>query len=192
MFRNMPQGRTVTPGYTVIYPNREKASSHAIRLVVIVILLISVALMLLVTLGGWSKLQGMKPVNLIWCGAYLIIAFYIATRWSRGLLPIAAALGILLLIMAVVAGTGASGTSWFDRSQFGFGAANTMFGGKGFSPDFLGTLTVLLIPVQVLLILFTMIGFSQGWNVELEVPAEEAKRRGYRSSGPGPAEPATA
>lgn len=192
MFRDMPQGRRLTPGYTIIYPNREKASSHATRIVVILIMLISVALMLLVTFGGWSKLQGLKPLNFIWSGAYLIIAFYIATRWSRGLLPIAAALSILLLIMAVVAGTGATGTSWFDRSHFGFGAASSIFGGKGFSPDFLGTLTVLLIPVQVLLIVFAMIGFSQGWNVELEVPADEARRRGYRSSGSGPAEPATA
>ena len=46
----------------------------------------------------------MKPVNFVWCLAYLIIAFYIATRWARGLLPIAAALAILLLIMVVIAG----------------------------------------------------------------------------------------
>jgi hypothetical protein len=32
----------------------------------------------------------------------------------------------------------------------------------------LGTLTFLVIPVQILLIGFAMRGFSQGWNVELE------------------------
>ena len=74
----------------------------------VVLLLISVGLMLIVTIGGWSKLQGLKPVNLGWCVIYLIIAFYIA-RWNRGLLPIAAALAILLLILAVIAGTGVVG-----------------------------------------------------------------------------------
>src|SRR5205807_2903744 len=119
---HMPQGRTLTPGYTVIYPNREKSASVATKAIVVLIMLVSVALMLILTFGGWSKLEGMKPVNFVWCIAYLILAYYIWARWSRGLLPMAAALAILLLIMAVIAGTGLSGTSWFDRSQAGFGA----------------------------------------------------------------------
>jgi lysylphosphatidylglycerol synthetase-like protein (DUF2156 family) len=192
MFRIMPQGRTITPGYTVIYPNREKAASHTTKAVVILIMLVAVALMLILTVGGWSKLQGLKPVNFVWCIAYLITAFYIGTRWARGLLPIVAVLALLALIMAVVAGTGASGTSWFDRSHYGFAPADSMFGGKGLSPDFLGLITVLMIPVQGLLIFFAMLGFRQGWNVELEVPIAEAQRRGYNVSGPPPAAPATA
>ena len=75
--------------------------------------------MLILTIGGWSKLQGLKPVNFVWCLVYLVFAFYIA-RWARGLLPIAAALAILLLIIAVIAGTGIAGTSWFDRNHAGF------------------------------------------------------------------------
>src|SRR5437660_9814259 len=113
MFRGMPVGKTLTPGYTVIHPNREKASSKTIKAIVVLIMLASVALMLIVTVGGWSKLQGMKPVNFVWCLAYLIMAFYIGARWSRGLLPIVAALAILLLIMSLIAGSGAAGTSWF-------------------------------------------------------------------------------
>ena len=68
-----------------MYPNRGKASSKATKAIVILLLLISVGLMLIVTIGGWSKLQGLKPVNLAWCLVYLIFAFYIA-RWNRGLL----------------------------------------------------------------------------------------------------------
>ena len=192
MLPGMAMARTITPGYTVIYPNREKASSHTVRVIVVLILLVSVALMLVVTFGGWSKLQGMKPVNFVWCAAYLIIAYYISTRWARGLLPIATALAILLLIMAVIAGTGASGTSWFDRNNAGFAGAHSLFGGSGLTPDFLGLITLLIAPVQALLIFFAMLGFAQGWNVELEVPEEEARRRGYHPSGPGPAKPATA
>src|SRR5436305_14213715 len=192
MLRNMPTGRSVTPGYTVIYPNREKPASKLTKLVVIIIMLASVALMLIVTFGGWSKLQGMKPVNFVWSIAYVLLAYFIWRRWARGLLPIAAALAILALIMAVIAGTGASGTSWFDRSNFGFAPAQSIFGGNGMSADTLGAFTVLLIPVQALLILFATIGFAQGWNVELEVPYEEARRRGYRPSGPPPPPPAPA
>jgi hypothetical protein len=155
-------------------------------------MLVAVALMLIVTVGGWSKLQGMKPVNFVWCLAYLITAFYIGSRWARGLLPIVAVLALLALIMAVVAGTGAAGTSWFDRSHYGFASAKSLFGGAGLSANSLGLITVLLIPVQGLLIFVAMLGFRQGWNVELEVPIEEAQRRGYRPPGPPPVEPATA
>jgi len=192
MLRNMPVRRSVTPGYTVIYPNREKAASKLTKLVVVLIMLVSVALMLIVTFGAWSKLQGLKPVSFVWAIAYVLIAYFIWRRWARGLLPIAAALAILALIMAVIAGTGASGTSWFDRSNFGFAPAQSIFGGNGLSADTLGALTVLMIPVQGLLLLFATIGFSQGWNVELEVPADEARRRGYRVSGPPPPQPAPA
>ena len=118
----MPPVRNLPPGYTVIHPNRDKAVCKATKLIVVLILLVSVGLMLIVTIGGWSKLQGLKPVNFAWCIVYLLIAFYV-WRWTRGLLPIAAALAILLLILALIAGTGVSGTSWFDRNHFGFAAA---------------------------------------------------------------------
>ncbi len=186
----MPPARNVQPGYTVIFPNRQKAASKTTRATVILILLVSVALMLIVTIGGWSKLQGLKPVNFAWCIVYLIIAFYIA-RWARGLLPIAAALAILLLILSLIAGTGLAGTSWFDRNHAGFAAADTLFGGQGLDPDMLGLITLLMAPVQLLLIIFSMQGFAQGWNVEVEVPIEEAKRRGHKPTAPPP-EPAAA
>jgi hypothetical protein len=186
MVRNMAQHRTLTPGYVVVYPNREKSASKVTKAIVALIMLVSVGLMLIVTIGGWSKLQGLKPVNFVWIIAYLIMAYYIFKRWARGLLPITAGLAILLLMMVVIAGLGASGTSWFDRSASGFAGAQSMFGGGGLSPDVLGFFTLLLAPVQVLLIFFAMLGFSQGWNVEVEIPAEEAKKRGYTPAETGP------
>ncbi len=181
----MAQVRNITPGYVVIHPNREKAACKLVRLIVVLILLVSVALMLILTIGGWSKLEGMKPLNFIWALLYLVCAFYI-WRWARGLLPIAAALGILLLIVAVIAGTGLAGTSWFDRSHYGFAPAQSLFGGSGLGSTTLGFFTVLLIPIEILLIAFAMIGFAQGWNVELEVPEEEARRRGITPAHSGP------
>lgn len=162
------------------------------KALVALILLVSVGLILIVTIGGWSELEGMKPLNFFWCIAYLIIAFYVFVRWSRGMLPIAAGLGILLLMVALVAGIGLSGTSWFDRSHAGFASAHSLLGGKGLSADTLGAVTVLLVPVQILLILFALSAFAQGWNVEQEVPIEEARRRGYNPPDPRPGAPATA
>ncbi len=166
----MPAVRTLTPGYVVSFPNREKPASNATRWIVVAILLVSVVLMLLVTIGGWSELAGLTAVNFIWCLAYVVIAVYVG-RWARGLLPIAAALGLLMLAISLVAGTGIAGTSWFDRSRAGFAAPDSLFGGTGLSADTLGAITLALAPVQALLIFFAMRGFRQAWNVELEVPA---------------------
>ena len=181
------------PDHTIVYPNREKAASKATKAIIVLILLVSVALVLVVTVGGWSKLQGLKAVNFAWCIVYVIIAFYVGTRWARGLLPIAAAMAILLLILALIAGLGVSGTSWFDRSHAGFAPAETVFGGNGLDPNTLGLVTLLIAPVQALLVLFAMRGFAQAWNVEVEMPIDEARRRGHRlGTPPTPPRPAAA
>ncbi len=188
----MAQRRTLTPGYVVVYPNREKSTSKVTKAAVALILLVSVALMLLITIGGWSKLEGLKAVNFAWCIAYLLIAYYVMVRWTRGLLPIAAALAVLLLILSVISATGISGTSWFDRAHEGFAPPQSLFGGDGLDPNMLGLLTVILAPVQILLVVCAMRGFAQAWNVELEVPEEEARRRGFTPAGPPPPSPAAA
>jgi hypothetical protein len=180
------QVRNVRPGYAVVHPNRVKVSCKVTRLIVLLILLGSVALMLALTIGGWSKLQGMKPLNFFWALAYVLLAVFIFLRWARGLLPIAALLAILLLIVALIAATGADGTDWFNRNGPGFAGAQSLFSGSGFSNSTLGLLTDLLVPVQLLLIVFAMIGFAQGWNVELEVPEEEARKRGLKPVARGP------
>jgi hypothetical protein len=179
------QVRNIRPGYAVIHPNRDKAVCKLTRLLVVLFLLASVALMLILTIGGWSKLQGLKPINFIWCLLYVILAGFV-WRWSRGLLPIAAALGMLLLIIAAIAGTGLAGTSWFDRNHHGYTGAQSLFGGSGLGSGLLGSLTLLMVPVELALIVFAMIGFAQGWNVELEVPEEEARRRGSTPAARGP------
>jgi hypothetical protein len=186
----VPPVRSIAPGHAVIHPNRDKAACKLTRLIVFALLLASVVLMLILTIGGWSKLDGMKPINFVWCIVYLISAFYV-WRWARGVLPLAAALGILLLIVAVIAAGGLAGTSWFDRSHAGFAAAQSVFGSAGLSADALGAVAVILVPVQLALVIVTMTGFAQGWNVEREVPIEQARPRGSAPAAPPP-EPATA
>ena len=181
----MAQVRNVRPGYAVIHPNRQKALCKVTKLIVVAILLATVAIMLILTFGGWSKFEGMKPINFAWCLIDLLIAYGIM-RWAAGLLPIAAALGILLLVISVVAALGLAGTTWSDRSHHGFGAAQSLFGGTGLSDSVLALFTDLLIPVEIALIAVAMFAFSQGWNVETEVPEDEARKRGAKPVAVGP------
>ncbi|HEU4974118.1 MAG TPA: hypothetical protein VFT50_03440 [Baekduia sp.] len=137
------------------HPNRDKASSKTTKAVVVLLLLVSAALMLIVTIGGWDALQGALPVQIGYIIVYLVMAFFIA-RWNRGLLPVAAALAILMAIFAAVAAP-----AWFDRDATGF-EQPTLDAGT------LGVITLLVIPVQLLLIAFAATGFRQAWNVEIE------------------------
>jgi hypothetical protein len=123
--------------------------------VVILLLLVTIGLLLLNTIGGWKVLQGALPIQLAFIVIYILMV-YSAIRWSRGVLPLAAALGILLVIFSI-----ASAPSWFERDSAGF--AHPLL-----SPGIVGVITLLIIPVQILLVAFSMRGFNQGWNVEVE------------------------
>src|SRR5919197_1048431 len=140
---------------TIEHPNRAKASSKATKAIVILLLLVSAGLVLIVTIGGWSALEGAKALQIGYIAVYLVIAFYVA-RWNRGVLPVAAALAIIMLIFAAVAAP-----EWFDRDKSGFKDPSL-------PEDVLGMITVIIIPVQALLIAFAMRGFTQAWNVEVE------------------------
>ena len=61
----MAYHRTVTPGYVVVFPNRDKPASQAMKARVAAILLVSVGLLMIVTIGGWSHLEGMRPLNFL-------------------------------------------------------------------------------------------------------------------------------
>jgi lysylphosphatidylglycerol synthetase-like protein (DUF2156 family) len=143
------------PGVIITHPNRDKPVVQATRATVVLLLLVSAALVLIVTIGGWSLLEGAIPIQIAYILVYLLFAFY-AARWNRGVLPVAAGLAVLLGIFALVAGPG-----WFDRDKSGF-AQPTLNAGL------LGLITLLIVPVQILLVAFAMRGFRQGWNVELE------------------------
>ena len=150
-----PTDRRERPGVIITHPNRDKPVVQGTRAIVVLLLLISAGLVLIITVGGWSVLEGAKPIQIGFIVVYLTLAFY-AARWKPGVLPVSAALAVLLTIFALVAGP-----AWFNRDKAGF-AQPTLNAGL------LGLLTLLLVPVQILLVAFAMRGFSQGWNVELE------------------------
>jgi presenilin-like A22 family membrane protease len=143
------------PGVKITHPNRSKPAVQGTRAAVVLLLLVSAGLVLIVTVGGWSVLESAVPVQIGYIVVYVLFAFF-AARWNRGVLPIAAALAVLLGIFALVAGP-----SWFARDKSGYAQ-------PALNAGLLGVLTLLIVPVQLLLITFTMRGFSQGWNVELE------------------------
>jgi hypothetical protein len=161
------EGHSAPARTTVItHPNRDKPVVQATRATVVLLLLISAGLVLIVTAGGWSALQGAWPVQAAYVLVYLLLAFY-AARWRRGVLPVAAALAVILLVFALVAGP-----FWFARDKSGFAQ-------PAINAGLLGTITLLIVPVQMLLIAFAMRGFSQGWNVELERPAPMSGGHSY-------------
>ena len=158
-------------------PNRRKASSKATKAIVAVLLVVSAAIMIIITLGGWGTIEGAKAIQIAFILVYLLMAFLVM-RWNRGVLPLAAALAIVLLIFAAV-----SGPAWFDRDKTGLTS-------PALDESILGLLCLILLPIQILLIAFAMRGFQQAWNVEVERSSDERReggggRRG--ESAPAPA-----
>ncbi len=147
----------------LLHPNRDKPESKATKAAVILLLLTSAALIAIVTLGGWAELQGAQMIAVGYVIVYLVMAYYVG-RWNRGVLPVASALAILFAVVAAVAGP-----AWFDRDKAGFDD-------PALEPSILGMLTLIIVPVQVLLIAFAMRGFQQAWNVEVEVTHDDADR----------------
>ena len=137
------------------HPNREKAASRLTRAIVVALMLATALLLVIVTVGGWTRIQGAKPLQIAYVVLYLVLAFYIA-RWRSGLLPVAAALAIVLLMFAAI-----SGPEWFDRDKAGFSD-------PALDAALVGALTLLLVPVQIALIAFAAQGFGQRWSVEVE------------------------
>jgi hypothetical protein len=145
------------PDVVVEHPNRDKAASRAARAVVIGLLLASAVLLALITAGAWDALVGAKPLQIAYILLYLGLAALVA-RWSRGVLPVAAALAVVLLIFAVVSVPG-----WLARDKDGFAD-------PALAADVVGLLTALLALLQLALIAFALRGFQQAWHVEVEHP----------------------
>jgi hypothetical protein len=141
------------------HPNRKKASSQLTRMVVVLLLLVSAAVVAIISLGGWSAEEGAKIFQVVFIVLYLVAAYFVL-RWKRGVLPMVAGLAVLLGIFGAVAAP-----AWFDRDKAGFVS-------PALPEDVLGLLCALLVPLQAALIVFSLQGFRQAWNVEVERPPE--------------------
>jgi hypothetical protein len=156
-------GESRSRDVVVTHPNRQKPIVQSTRATVILLLLVSAVLLLIITVSGWNVFESAVPIQIAYIVVYLTLAFF-AGRWNRGVLPVGAALAVILAIFALVAAPG-----WFNRDKSGFEAPTYL------SAGLLGLLTLLIVPIQILLVVFAMRGFSQGWNVELERPASRSQ-----------------
>jgi hypothetical protein len=172
-----PSAKHAETDVLITHPNRDKPVVLATRATVIALLLASVVLVLAITIGGGEALEGVGPIAVqgVFVVVYLLLAFY-AARWNRGVLPVASVLAVLLGTFALLAAPG-----WFERT-------GSTFTQPKLDSNLLGLLTLLVIPVQILLVVFAMRGFSQGWNVELERRNPAARSGGdYGDTAPHPA-----
>ena len=148
---------------------------------IVLLLLITAVLAAIITIGGWSVLQGGSGMGFV-CATYAIMyAFFafLVARWRRGILPLAAALSMILAIFCAV-----GAPSWFEREKAGFDEALL-------SSSLIGTLVVILGLLQIVLIVAALVGFNQQWQVEEERPIGSGEDYGAGArSGPDAPQPA--
>ena len=106
------------------------------------------------------------PHTRSWLTLRIVASVTRRPRRSRSTgIAVAAALGTILLIFAAV-----SGPEWFARDKDGFE-------NPAIDSAMLGTITLIIVPVQLLLIAFAMSGFRQNWQVEVEKRRDEPADR---------------
>jgi hypothetical protein len=165
----------IRPGYELWRPNREKPEAKSARALVVFLLLVSAGLALVITLGGWERLEGGKVFAILYVAVYVLFAFLVA-RWNRGVLPVASALAIILAIFS-----GIAAPAWFDRAKDGLSS-------PALPEELLGLLTLLMVPLQVILIAVAMVAFNQDWHVEEERPIGDEIPPAEPPEDEGPAE----
>jgi lysylphosphatidylglycerol synthetase-like protein (DUF2156 family) len=166
----------VTPGYELWHPNREKAEVITTKFVIAFLMLATAVIAGLVTIAGFSLLSGgggMGIVCLIFALLYAFFAYLVGVRWSRGILPVAASLSMILAIFCAV-----GANSWFARDKSGFDEALI-------PASLIGLLVVILALLQLILIVACFYGFSQDWQVEEERPIGSGED--YGAGAPQPA-----
>jgi len=171
----------VRPGYELWRPNREKSSSATMKWLIVLLLLATALLAALITVGGWSVMKGgsgMGIVCAIYALLYLLFAYRVA-RWSRGVLPLAAALSMILAILCAV-----GAESWFEREKSGFTEPLL-------SSSLVGVLVIVLGLLQIVVIAAALYGFNQNWHVEEERPIGSGEDYGAGAApGSGAPQPA--
>ena len=163
----------VRPGYELWRPNREKAGSVTTKFVIVLLLLATAVLAALITIGGWSLLKGGGGMGIV-CAIYAILyAFFafLVARWSRGILPVAAALSMILAIFCAV-----GADSWFARDKAGFDeAAALLLAGR----HCWWSSSACCRSSSIAAALY---GFNQDWHVEEERPIGSGEDYGAGAS----------
>lgn len=161
----------------VRHPNRDLPESQTARFGTLALMFVTIAALLIVAIGGWTTLEGAKTLHMFFVFCYCVYIGYVL-KWNRGVLPVIAATAVILAVFALVAGP-----EWFARDKDGFNDPTL-------PASLLGFVTLALIPIQMLLVVVSMWGFTQKWNVEEEIrPGEPG---GPPLETPPPASPPAA
>jgi hypothetical protein len=150
----------VRPGYELWRPNREKADSVTTKIVTVILLAATSIIAIIIAITGFSLMSGgtgMAIMTLIYGLLYAFFAFLVL-RWNRGILPVVAALSMILAILCAV-----GADSWFARDKSGFE--------DGLIPvTLIGLFVVILALLQIILVAVALYGFNQEWHIEEERP----------------------
>jgi hypothetical protein len=162
----------VRPGYELWRPNREKAESITTKFVLVLLLAATAVIAGLVTITGFSLMTGGSGMGIICLIFALLYAFFafLVLRWNRGILPVAAALSMILAIFCAV-----GADSWFARDKAGFEEALIPV-------PLIGLLVVLLVILQLITIAISLYAFNQNWHVEEERPIGSGEDYGAGAS----------
>jgi hypothetical protein len=148
------------PDTVITHPNRDTAASKSTRVLAMVLLAASAILLAIITWGSHGAQAGAVPLQII---MGLLFAYYAwrVSKWRSGVLPIAAGTAVVAGIFAAV-----SVPSWFDRTGVGYKT-------PPLGESLLGVLVLAFALLQIFNTIVCMRGFTQNWQVELEVPRSQ-------------------
>lgn len=142
-------------GTRLRHPNRERASARATQLLIVILLVASAVLISVVLFGGLTIQAGARWLAGAFVLIYALMAYYVL-KWRRGVLAMSAGLSLFFAITIAT-----TIPAWFERVKEGYATA--------LLPTELLALTVVLtVIVQLLLVVASIIGFNQGWHLEIE------------------------
>ena len=105
--------------------------------------------------------MGMQLIAIGWILIYVMFAYFVA-RWRRGVLPVIAALALIMLIFAVIAVP-----TWVDRDSAGFEPVGAERGRPRHADRRSSS------RLQAVVCIAAAQAFNQEWNVEVEHWPEE-------------------
>lgn len=150
------------PDVIITHPNRETREAQATRTLEIALLILSAVLLVIITIGSWGAQAGGIGLQLLF-GVLFAYFAKLVINWRSGVLPIAAGTAIVAGIFAAVAAGG-----WFERTGNGYES-------PALPEALIGTLIVGFALLQLALAVVSMRAFQQQWQVELEVPRQQAQ-----------------
>jgi hypothetical protein len=157
----MSNVREPDPNVVITHPNRDTAAAKTTRAAVLLVLVASTVLLVIITVGSVGVQAGAQGLQVLF-GILFVYFAYRVSKWSAGVLPIAAGTAVFAGVFAAVSAPG-----WFDRGGYGYDS-------PPIPESVLGVLVFAFAVLQLVGIVIFMRAFTQNWQVEVEVPRSQA------------------